>query len=48
MARARQRSSVIITTRPWPGTHAAIEVTDRRFQGLGRGRGRLRRSRLPS
>jgi hypothetical protein len=46
MARARQRGAVIITTRPWPGCDVTIEVVDRRWHGLGQGRGRIRRQEI--
>ncbi len=46
MARARQRSAVIITTRPWPGCDVTIEVVERRWHGLGQGRGRIRRQEI--
>jgi hypothetical protein len=41
-ARARQKGSVLITTRTWPGADLALESTGRRWHGLGAGRGRLR------
>jgi hypothetical protein len=42
MARARQRGAVIITTRPWPGCDVTIKLVERRWHGLGQGRGRIR------
>lgn len=41
-ARARQKGSILLTTRSWPGADLALEVTGRRWHGLGAGRGRLR------
>lgn len=46
MARARQRNAVIITTRPWPGCDVTIELVERRWHGLGQGRGRIRRQEV--
>ncbi|MEU4558425.1 hypothetical protein AB0F72_08545 [Actinoplanes sp. NPDC023936] len=42
VARARQKGCVLIPTRPVPGTDLTLEVTGRRWHGLGDGRGRLR------
>ena len=42
MARARERQSVLITTRPWPGCDLVIERTSLAWTGLGQGHGRLR------
>ncbi|GGM22572.1 hypothetical protein ACFFX1_11050 [Dactylosporangium sucinum] len=42
MARARQRRCVLISTRAWPGCDVSLEVVQRRWFGLGQGRGRLR------
>jgi hypothetical protein len=41
-ARARQKGSVLLTTRAWPGGDLALEATERRWHGLQTGRGRLR------
>lgn len=46
MARARQRGAVIITTRPWPGCDVTIQVVERRWHGLGQGRGRIRQQEV--
>jgi hypothetical protein len=45
-ARARQKSTVLVPTAAWPGSDVVIEVTGRRWAGLGKGRGRLRRQEL--
>lgn len=45
-SRARQRGAVLIPTRAWPGAELTIEVTARRWHGLGQGRGRLRHCEL--
>lgn len=42
MARARQRGCVLIPTSPWPGCDVTVEVVERRWLGVGHGRGRLR------
>ncbi|MBG0564602.1 hypothetical protein [Actinoplanes aureus] len=41
-SRARQRGAVLVPTRAWPGAELTMEVTSRRWHGLGQGRGRLR------
>jgi len=46
MARARQRNAVIITTRPWLGCDVTVELVERRWHGLGRGRGRIRQQEV--
>ncbi|WP_328384367.1 hypothetical protein OHQ88_33425 (plasmid) [Micromonospora zamorensis] len=42
MARARQRGTVLVSTRPWPGCDLTVRMVNRRWLGLGQGRGRLR------
>ncbi|WP_204015030.1 hypothetical protein [Virgisporangium aurantiacum] len=42
MARTRQRGCVLIPTGPWPGSDLTLKVVERRWRGVGRGRGRLR------
>ena len=46
MARARQKGSVLIPTSAWNGCDLAISLIGRKWEGLGRGRGRLRRQVL--
>lgn len=41
-ARVRQRGAVLLSTQPFPGAEATLQVTDVRWCGLGAGRGRLR------
>ncbi|MBG0569166.1 hypothetical protein [Actinoplanes aureus] len=41
-SRARQSGAVLIPTRAWPGAELTIDVTSRRWHGLGPGHGRLR------
>lgn len=45
-ARARERSSVLLPTTPWPGAHVVLTARSEEWQGLGRGHGRLRSRRL--
>lgn len=45
-ARARQRGCILIPTTAWPGADVVMSVTSRRWEGLGHGRGRLRRQVL--
>lgn len=45
-ARARERSSVLLPTTPWPGAHVVLTARAEEWQGLGRGHGRLRSRRL--
>ncbi|MCL3861929.1 hypothetical protein [Actinotalea sp. K2] len=45
-ARARERSAVLIPTAPWPGAHVVLTAEASRWEGLGRGHGRLRSRRL--
>ncbi|MEU4423328.1 hypothetical protein AB0F81_22095 [Actinoplanes sp. NPDC024001] len=45
-SRARQRGSVLIPTRSWPGAELSIETVSRQWHGLGQGRGRLRHCTL--
>lgn len=42
MDRARRRGCVLLPTSPWPRCDLTIELTGRRWVGLGAGRGRLR------
>ncbi|MDO8107529.1 hypothetical protein Q6348_10015 [Isoptericola sp. b441] len=41
-ARARERSTVLVTTRPWPGASVVLTVESSRWSGVGRGEGLLR------
>ena len=41
-ARARERSSVLLPVTPWPGAHVVLTAAASRWEGLGRGHGRLR------
>lgn len=41
-ARARRRGCVLIPVRTWPGCDVLLRVLERRWRGLGHGRGRLR------
>ena len=45
-ARARQRGAVLVPTSPWPAADVVLQATGRRWEGLGCGRGRLRRQHL--
>ncbi|WP_199421815.1 hypothetical protein [Actinotalea solisilvae] len=45
-ARARERSSVLLPTTPWPGAHVVLTARSEEWEGLGRGHGRLRSRRL--
>ena len=45
-ARARQRGAVLLPVTVWPGADVVIEATSRRWEGVGRGHGRLRRQVL--
>jgi hypothetical protein len=45
-ARARERSAVVLATTPWPGAHVVLTAQGSRWEGLGRGEGRLRTRRL--
>jgi hypothetical protein len=42
-ARARQRGSVLMPFGPWSGADVTLRVVEGRWEGLGPGRGRLRR-----
>lgn len=44
--RARERSSVLVPTTPWPGAHVVLTARSEEWEGLGRGHGRLRSRRL--
>lgn len=46
VARVRERGAALLTTAPWPGSQAVLEVTASRWSGLGEGDGRLRRAEL--
>jgi hypothetical protein len=46
MARARQRGAILVPTRAWPGSDLTLEVADRRWYGVGHGRGRLLRQEV--
>lgn len=41
VARARERASVIVSLRPWPGAHMTLTAERTRWAGIGAGRGRL-------
>ena len=43
VARARQRGCVLVPFGPWDGADVTLQVTEGRWEGLGPGRGRLRR-----
>ena len=43
MARARKKGAVLVPVGDWPGCDVRIELVERRWLGLGHGRGRLRR-----
>lgn len=45
-ARARERDAVLVSTTPWPGAHVTLTSEIARWEGLGRGEGRLRARRL--
>lgn len=45
-ARARERSTVLLPTTPWPGAHVVLTAEVSHWEGLGRGYGRLRSRRL--
>jgi len=45
-ARARERSAVLLATTPWPGAAVVLTAGASRWEGLGRGDGRLRSRRL--
>lgn len=45
-ARARERDAVLVSTTPWPGAHVTLTAEIARWEGLGRGDGRLRARRL--
>ena len=45
-ARARERDAVLVSTAPWPGAHVTLTAEIARWEGLGRGEGRLRSRRL--
>ncbi|GEN79128.1 hypothetical protein [Actinotalea fermentans] len=45
-ARARERDAVLVSTTPWPGAHVTLTSQVARWEGLGRGEGRLRARRL--
>jgi hypothetical protein len=46
VARARQRGSVLVPYGRWAGADVTLQVTQGRWEGLGDGRGRLRRRRV--
>ncbi|MBC7290019.1 MAG: hypothetical protein H5T83_01615 [Actinotalea sp.] len=41
-ARARERAAVLLPTTAWPGAHVVLTAERSRWEGLGRGSGRLR------
>jgi hypothetical protein len=43
VARARQRGCVLMPFGPWDGADVTLQVTEGRWEGIGPGRGRLRR-----
>ena len=43
MARARKCGCVLVTAQEWPTCEVVLDVVERHWVGLGRGRGRLRR-----
>jgi hypothetical protein len=45
-ARAREKGCVLVPTSRWPAANVTLEVTARRWEGLGQGRGRLKRQVL--
>jgi hypothetical protein len=45
-ARARQRGSVLVPLGDWSGADVTLQVTAARWEGLGAGRGRLRRRQV--
>lgn len=45
-ARARERGALLVSTMPWPGAHVTLTAQVARWEGLGRGEGRLRSRRL--
>lgn len=45
-ARARERSAVLLPTTPWSGAHVVLTAEGSRWDGLGRGDGRLRSRHL--
>ena len=45
-ARARERDAVLVSTMPWPGSQVTLTAEVARWEGLGRGDGRLRARRL--
>lgn len=45
-ARARERDAVLVSTTPWQGAHVTLTSEIARWEGLGRGEGRLRARRL--
>lgn len=45
-ARARERSAVLVPTTPWVGAHTVLTAAGSRWEGLGRGHGRLRSRHL--
>lgn len=45
-ARARERSAVLLSTAPWRGAHVVLAAEESRWEGLGRGHGRLRSRRM--
>ncbi|MFI5895668.1 hypothetical protein ACIA5D_36790 [Actinoplanes sp. NPDC051513] len=45
-ARAREKGCVLVPTSRWPAANTTLEVTGRRWEGLGHGRGRLKRQTL--
>jgi hypothetical protein len=45
-ARAREKGCILVPTTRWPAANVTLEVTGRRWEGLGQGSGRLRRQHL--
>jgi hypothetical protein len=45
-ARAREKGCVLVPTTRWPAANVTLQVTGRRWEGLGQGNGRLRRQHL--
>lgn len=45
-ARARERSTVLVSTEDWAGAHLVLQVHGRRWEGPGQGEGRLRACRV--
>lgn len=45
-ARAKERSAVLVATTPWPGAGVVLTAEESRWDGVGRGDGRLRTRQL--